>query len=123
VSGSSPTLVKLDRVFCSVDWEDIFLNCLLQSAATEDSDHCPLILGLVDGHPGKKRFQFECFIASGRNFRASMRWFKVLGARCSLRGAPWRLSLSRSKVPQKGYRVGVIEKLGISDDNWTELEK
>jgi hypothetical protein len=40
VSGSSPMLVKLDRVFCSVDWED--------------SDHCPLILGLVDRHPRKK---------------------------------------------------------------------
>jgi hypothetical protein len=61
VSGSSPTLVKLDQVFCSVEWEDIFPNCLLQSATTDDSDHCPLILGLVDVHPGKKRFRFECF--------------------------------------------------------------
>jgi exonuclease III len=61
VSDSSSTLVKLDWVFCSVEWEDVFLNCLLQSAATDDSDHCPLVLGLVDGHPGKKRFRFECF--------------------------------------------------------------
>jgi hypothetical protein len=49
MSSSSPTLVKLDRVFCLVDWEDKFLNCLLQSSASDDSDHCPLILGLVNG--------------------------------------------------------------------------
>jgi hypothetical protein len=56
MSSSSLTLVKLDRVFSSVDWEDKFFTCLLQSSAFDDSDHYPLILGLVDGHPGKKRF-------------------------------------------------------------------
>jgi hypothetical protein len=47
-SSASPTLVKLDRVFCSLDWEEIFPDCLLQSSASDDSDHCPLILGLRD---------------------------------------------------------------------------
>uniref|UniRef100_A0A0A9CA11 Endonuclease/exonuclease/phosphatase domain-containing protein n=1 Tax=Arundo donax TaxID=35708 RepID=A0A0A9CA11_ARUDO len=42
----SPTLVRLDRVFCSSDWEDIFPDSLLQSAASVVSDHCPLVLGL-----------------------------------------------------------------------------
>jgi exonuclease III len=56
ISGASPTLIKLDRVFCSIDWEDQFSDCILQSEATEDSGHCPLILGLNDGHPGKRRF-------------------------------------------------------------------
>jgi endonuclease/exonuclease/phosphatase family metal-dependent hydrolase len=32
-----PVLVKLDHVFCSVDWEILFPNVLLQSAATQDS--------------------------------------------------------------------------------------
>ncbi|WVZ93176.1 hypothetical protein U9M48_039178 [Paspalum notatum var. saurae] len=44
----SPTLVKLDRMLCTLDWEDLFPNCLLQSAASSDSDHCPLVLGLGD---------------------------------------------------------------------------
>jgi len=57
----SPTLVKLDRVLCSVDWEQLFSDCLLQSAASEDSDHCPLILGLTDRKAGKPRFHFEPF--------------------------------------------------------------
>jgi hypothetical protein len=60
-SSSSPTLVKLDRVFCTVDWEDLFPNSLLQSVASIDSDHCPLILRLRDGCPSKRRFHFEAF--------------------------------------------------------------
>jgi endonuclease/exonuclease/phosphatase family metal-dependent hydrolase len=49
-----PVLVKLDRVFCSVDWETIFPNVLLQSTASGDSDHCPLLLGLLDNKCGKR---------------------------------------------------------------------
>jgi exonuclease III len=41
----NPTLVRLVRVFCSVDWEELFPNCLLQSSASQDSDHCPLCWG------------------------------------------------------------------------------
>lgn len=55
----SPTLVRLDRVLCSVDWEDIFPNCLLQSVASDDSDHCPLLLGFHDNQRGRRRFHFE----------------------------------------------------------------
>ena len=57
----SPTLVKLDRVFCSTEWEQLFPNCLLQSTASEGSDHCPLLLGLNDVQPAKARFHFESF--------------------------------------------------------------
>jgi hypothetical protein len=32
----SPVLVKLDRALCSLEWEDIFPNVLLQSAASEE---------------------------------------------------------------------------------------
>jgi hypothetical protein len=41
----SHVLVKLDRVLCSVEWEEIFHN-VLQSAASEGSDHCPCCLAL-----------------------------------------------------------------------------
>lgn len=56
---ASPTLVKLDRVLCTSDWEDIFPDCVLQSQETEISDHCPLVLGLKDSVQGKRRFHFE----------------------------------------------------------------
>lgn len=57
----SPTLVKLDRVLCTNQWEDLYPDCLLQSQATELSDHCPLLLSLKYGAQGKKRFHFESF--------------------------------------------------------------
>jgi hypothetical protein len=57
----SPTLVKLDRVLCTVDWEDLYPNCSLQSLATNDSVRCPLYLGLKDNFSGTKRFHFEAF--------------------------------------------------------------
>jgi hypothetical protein len=57
----SPTPVPLDRVLYSIDWEDIFPNCLLQSTASDDSDHCPLLLGLHDNLRGRRRFHFESF--------------------------------------------------------------
>jgi len=61
IERESPTLVKLDRVLCTGDWEDIFPDCVLQSYATEMSDHCPLVLGLKDGVLGKRWFHFESF--------------------------------------------------------------
>jgi len=48
-------------LFCTLDWEDQFPGCLLQCAASNDSDHCPLILGLQDIIGCKKRFHFEAF--------------------------------------------------------------
>jgi exonuclease III len=48
------TLVKLDRILCSVDWEEAFPNCLLQSMATNDSDHCPMLLGVQDNKSGRR---------------------------------------------------------------------
>ena len=54
-------MVKLERVLCTVDWEDKFPYCLLQSMASDDSDHCPLLLGLQDNKPRKRRFHSKSF--------------------------------------------------------------
>lgn len=32
---ASPTLIKLDRVLCTSDWEDLYLECVFHSHATE----------------------------------------------------------------------------------------
>jgi exonuclease III len=57
----APTLVQLDRVFTTMDWEGLFPDCLLQSSASLISDHCPLLLGLHDLTQGKSHFHFESF--------------------------------------------------------------
>lgn len=57
----APTLVKLDHVLCTADWEALYPECILQSHASEISHHCSLFLGLKEGIHGKKRFHFESF--------------------------------------------------------------
>jgi hypothetical protein len=52
---------RLDRVFCCSDWDELFLDSLLQSAASVVSDHCPLLMGLKGKTQGKRRFHFENF--------------------------------------------------------------
>jgi hypothetical protein len=51
ISKSPPpaTMVKLDRVLCTVDWEDLYPNCLLQSLVTNDN------------FSGTKSFHFKAF--------------------------------------------------------------
>lgn len=48
-------------MFCTVEWEDIFPNSMLQSSASMASDHCPLILGLKVNTRSKRCFHFESF--------------------------------------------------------------
>jgi hypothetical protein len=73
---SSPTLVKLDRVLCTGDWDDIYPDCILQSQATEISDHCTLVPGLNDGVEGKKRFILK---ATGLSFQVLLILSRALG--------------------------------------------
>jgi hypothetical protein len=57
-------------VLCSVAWELLlFPNVLLQSTASHDSDHCPLILGLQDNNSGRRRFHFEAFWPTLQRFQ------------------------------------------------------
>jgi hypothetical protein len=75
----NPTLLKLDRALYSVDWEALFPDCLLQSSATLESDHCPLILGLRDLR-GERRFHSSNSDLGWMGFRTR---FLQLGPPCS----------------------------------------
>lgn len=55
------TSVRLDRAFCSSDWESFFPDHLLLSTTVGISDHYPLILNLSAKTRGKRRFHFESF--------------------------------------------------------------
>jgi hypothetical protein len=80
----SPTLVKQDRVLCTVDWEELYPNCLLQSLATNDSDHCPLYLGLKDNPSGVRRFHFEAFWPQLQGYQevVALAWNSVPPSSC-----------------------------------------
>jgi len=80
----TPTLVKLDRVLCSSEWEDLFPNCLLQSSASDSSNHCPLLLGLNDVQPAKARFHFESLWPTLDGFQETVMtaWSSVQASNC-----------------------------------------
>jgi hypothetical protein len=67
-----------------VEWEDLFPNCLLQSMASNDSDHCPLLLGLKDNLSGTQRFHFEAFWLKLEGFQdvVSSCWNSVQALAC-----------------------------------------
>ena len=85
-TSASPTLVRLDRVFCSLEWEEMFPVCLLQSYASGDSNHCPLLLGLQDSPASKRRFHFEAFWPSLDGFMETVEaaWTVVPARPCPL---------------------------------------
>jgi hypothetical protein len=113
---SNPTLVRLDKAFCSVDWEATFPICLLQSSASQDSDHCPLILGLHDIKRGKRRFHFKAFWPKLDDFQEAIAvaWGSVPSGPCPL------LSLStKLKATTRGLQWWSDKKVG---DVMSQLE-
>lgn len=58
---TNPTLVWLDRFFCTIFWDDLFPNCILQAASSSMSDHCPIVLTTNLATPRHHRFKFENF--------------------------------------------------------------
>jgi hypothetical protein len=57
----NPTIVKLDHILVSVDWEELHPCCFFQALSTDDSDHCPLFLLGNASMRSKPRFDFEIF--------------------------------------------------------------
>nr|ABA95403.1 retrotransposon protein, putative, unclassified [Oryza sativa Japonica Group] len=67
----SPTLVKLDRVLFSADWEELFPSCLLQAASSVASVHCALLLHTCVTSPKAHRFRFKAFWPKFDGFSSS----------------------------------------------------
>ena len=61
---SPPTLVRLDRILCTADWEDTHVDCHLRCLASQASvvsDHSPLLLDCNPLPVAHRRFHFEEF--------------------------------------------------------------
>jgi hypothetical protein len=82
----SPTLVRLDRVFTTNEWDQLFPDCVLQSSALTTSDHCPHSLGLHEFTLGKRRFHFESFWPQLEGFleEVARSWEQPVDAVCPL---------------------------------------
>lgn len=57
----NPTLMRLDRVLVSMDWDETFPNSHLRGLGSDASDNCPLLLHTNMGTMTKARFHFEVF--------------------------------------------------------------
>lgn len=56
-----PVLVSIDKFFCNLEWDNLFLNFMLMVASTTCSDHCPLLLANTTAPAWKPPFKFETF--------------------------------------------------------------
>jgi hypothetical protein len=123
---TSPTLVRLDRVLCTADWEALFPNHLLQSATSEDSDHYPLILGLNSKCSGKRRFHFESFWPKLERFHDVVleAWTLVRERSCPF--LTFELKLKSTAKAQQGWsakKVGhVTSQLALAREILHQLE-
>ena len=58
---SRPTLVKLDRVFFSNSWDDLYPASQLQALSSSISDHCPMMLDCHAPFFCARQFRLETF--------------------------------------------------------------
>ncbi|XP_071678136.1 uncharacterized protein [Lolium perenne] len=61
-NGRTPSmLVKLDRWFASMDWDDLYPYASLTTVSSSVSEHCPILMSTAVESHVNKRFCFEHF--------------------------------------------------------------
>lgn len=59
--GSDSTQTRIDRAFCTIEWDLMLPGCVLQAQLSLVSDHCPLLIVGRDTVPLFRGFRFESF--------------------------------------------------------------
>lgn len=99
---------------------------MLQSSASNDSDHCPLILGLNDNKMGKRRFHFEPFWPKLSGFQEAVQeaWNSIPANNCSFSTLDLKLKAAARKL--QGWsqkKVGhVVSQLALAREMLHQLE-
>lgn len=99
-------------MLCTNDWEELYPDCILLSQATEISDHCPLVLGLMEGILGKRRFHFESFWTKPLVFHETVEnsWKEPIGGSCPIERVSLKLKrLTRALQSWSQRQVGHIK--------------
>lgn len=102
----APTMVKLDNFLCTTDWENIFPDCILQSQASQVSDHCPLLLGLTASCHETKQFHFESFWTERPGFHdvVAESWDQHVPASCAMEQVSIKLKRLTSALQSWGQK-------------------
>jgi exonuclease III len=109
----APTLVWLDWVFVSTDWDQLFPDYVLQSSALDVSDHCPLLLGLQEFTMGKRRFHFKSFWSKFGGFLEEVKssWDQPSEAACPLQRLAYKYKrLARDLQSWSQRKTGHIKR-------------
>lgn len=113
---------------CSVQQigKPLYPECILQSQATEISDHCPLLLGLKEGVHGKRRFHFESYWPKLAGFHEAVSsfWSVPINATCPIEMVSLKLKrLTRALQSWSQKQVGHVKsQLGIAREILHRLE-
>jgi hypothetical protein len=106
-----PTLVRLDRWFCSVEWADLCPDATLAALSSSLSNHCPILMSTSVQIHTKRRFRFEKFWVKLEGFA------EIIAGSWESAGAPVdplrRLDFKLRKLPRdlqrwSSKRVGSI---------------
>ena len=105
----NPTLTRIDRLFCTPDWELTFPTCFLHSLPSLMSDHTPLLLQGELEHCHNRTFHFEIFWVKMDGFRDLVEqvWSKPVHSSLPIK----RLHTKLARVA-KGLKRWRREKIG-----------
>lgn len=78
----TPTLTRIDRAFCTTEWEEHYIDPVLLPLSSSASDHCPILLTLLDTPYIQPRFRFESFWVNMPGFHDCVRdaWDKLVNS-------------------------------------------
>jgi hypothetical protein len=124
----TPTLERLDRWFCSVDWDAMHPSASLSALSSSHSDHAPLLLRSAMELPGGRRFRFESFWVKLQGFHDAVAasWGRAVPLRLD---ALERLDLKLRRVARdlqswSARRVGSIrDQLLVANEVIIQLDK
>jgi hypothetical protein len=93
---TNPTLTRIDRLFCTAEWDLLFPACFLHSLPSLMSDHTPLLLqGDLDHRPNSS-FRFENFWTAMPGFQDMVQdtWVRPVNSQLPLK----RLHIKMARV-------------------------
>jgi hypothetical protein len=96
----APTMTRIDRIFCTPEWELLFPTCFLHSLPSLMSDHTPLLLqGELESRHSPS-FRFENFWTTMQDFQETVQvtWNKQVNSTLPLKHLHIKLSRAAKAI-------------------------
>jgi exonuclease III len=90
------TQTRIDKGFCTAEWDLMLLNCVLQAVSSLVSDHCPLLLVKHATVAGTGGYGLRCFGLDCRAFRSLFKQNGQNRHRCSIHTSTYTSNCSGS---------------------------